>query len=195
MGMDKTNFFVFFPIFMMVSLLPGIIGAVMAMKRSSFVQDRIDHIAAMSAGPLYLTVFFLRLTMGLMQASLGNARRDCGVNVPDQHAYKVVGGTADGALVLMDDAEPFGRFNRAQRAVQNHVEQVFPMVLEFILGGYVFPWTTAAITCAWAALRCYGAVLYANDRMARVKGNLPANILLGTLAGLVLTVGIVATMK
>ena len=29
----------------------------------------------------------------------------------------------DGYQVLMDDTEPFGRFNRAQRAVQNHMEQ------------------------------------------------------------------------
>ncbi|CAE7161370.1 unnamed protein product [Symbiodinium pilosum] len=195
MGMEKSNFFVVFPVFQLIFSLPGIVGAVVAVKRNSFVQERVDTIATMSAGPLYLAVFFMRFTLMLMQASLGNARRDSGVNVPDQHAYKVVGGNADGSLVLMDDAEPFGRFNRAQRAVQNHMEQIFPMVLEFLLSGYVFPWTTAALTSGWAALRCYGALQYASDRQARVKGNLPANVLTGSLAGLVVTIGILACMK
>ena len=35
----------------------------------------------------------------MMQASLNSARRESGINVPDQHVYKVVGGAADGAMV------------------------------------------------------------------------------------------------
>ncbi|CAE7176610.1 unnamed protein product [Symbiodinium necroappetens] len=195
MGMEKTNFMVVFPIMQLVFSLPGIIGAFVAIRQSPFVQGRVESIAIMSAGPLYLSVFFMRITLGLMQASLGNARRDSGINVPDQHAYKVVGGTADGALVLMDDTEPFGRFNRAQRAVQNHMEQVFPMVLEFFLSGYVFPWTTAALASGWAGLRCWGALSYADDRMARIKGNLPSNVFLGSMAGIVVTTGVFASLK
>ncbi|OLQ04608.1 hypothetical protein AK812_SmicGene12282 [Symbiodinium microadriaticum] len=195
MGMEKTNFMVVFPIMQLVFSLPGIIGAFVAIRQSPFVQGRVESIATMSAGPLYLSVFFMRITLGLMQASLGNARRDSGINVPDQHAYKVVGGTADGTLVLMDDTEPFGRFNRAQRAVQNHMEQVFPMVLEFFLSGYVFPWTTAALASGWAGLRCWGALSYADDRMARIKGNLPSNVFLGSMAGIVVTTGVFASLK
>jgi len=195
MGMEKTNFMVIFPVMQVVFSLPGIIGAVVAMRQSPFVQGRVESIAAMSAGPLYLSVFVMRFTLALIQASLGNARRDSGINVPDQHAYKVVGGTADGALVLMDESEPFGRFNRAQRGVQNHLEQVFPMVLEFVLSGYVFPWTTAALASGWAILRCWGALSYANDRMARIKGNLPSNLFLGSMAGIVVTIGVFASLK
>ena len=195
MGMQQSNFFIVAPVFQLVFSLPGIIGAIVAVKQNSFVQERVNTIASMSFGPLYLAVIFMKAGLIFMQASLGNARRDSGVNVPDQHAYKVVGGNADGSLVLMDDTEPFGRFNRAQRAVQNHMEQVFPMVLEFLLGGYVFPWTTAALASGWAALRCYGALLYAGDRQARVKGNIPATLCTGSLGGLVVTIGIFACMK
>lgn len=44
-----------------------------------------------------------------------------------------------------------------------------------MLSGYVFPWTTAACFGLFAMFRAYGAVLYAGDRMARMKGILKGN--------------------
>ena len=44
-----------------------------------------------------------------------------------------------------------------------------------VLSGYVFPWTTAACFGLFAMFRAYGAVLYAGDRMARMKGILKGN--------------------
>ena len=38
MGMEKTNFMVIFPVMQVVFSLPGIIGAVVAMRQSPFVQ-------------------------------------------------------------------------------------------------------------------------------------------------------------
>ncbi|CAE7572170.1 unnamed protein product, partial [Symbiodinium pilosum] len=185
--------FIWLPGFLTFLSLPGIIGGCLAMNRSPSVQARVSTLATLSAGPLYLSVSFMRFMLVMMGANLNTARRETGVNIPDQHVYKVIGGVADGAMVLMDDSEPFGRFNRAQRAFQNHFEQVFPFVLEFIMSGYVFPYTTAGCASAWAALRCYGSLSYANERMSRLQGNVLAGVMSGALSGLVLVTGVYAT--
>eukprot|EP00971_Amphidinium_carterae_P315383 6268868-Amphidinium_carterae.1 len=74
------------------------------------------------------------------------ARRPAGVNVPDQHIYKVVKGSAEGSYVLMDDEhELYGPFNRAQRALQQFYEGMAFTVVDFLMAGYVFPSTTAVV--------------------------------------------------
>merc|ERR1712031_92888 len=109
-----------------------------------------------------------------------------GVNVPDQHVYKVIGGPADGSHVLMDETDPkYGMFNRAQRAVQNFGES-FPMVLgDFVLSGYILPWTTAACTTAYGVLRVKGSLDYADERTKRTSGQMSANIFSSVMGGIV----------
>ncbi|CAE7571146.1 unnamed protein product [Symbiodinium natans] len=124
LGVGETSMFLWVPSFVTFLSLPGIIGGCLAMKWSPSVQARVSTLATLSAGPLYLSVSFMKFMLLMMQASLNSARRESGINVPDQHVYKVVGGAADGAMVLMDDSGPFGQFNRAQRGLQNHYEQV-----------------------------------------------------------------------
>ena len=53
--------------------------------------------------------------------------------------------------------------------------QCFILDSRTVLSGYVFPWTTAACFGLFAMFRAYGAVLYAGDRMARMKGILKGN--------------------
>merc|ERR1712070_967258 len=111
--------------------VPGIVGACIAFfgKKDEFALSRVQKVAANSLGPLFLSWWFVKQIGIQIGANLGTARRATGVNVPDQHVYKVVGGAADGSIVLMDDTHPtYGKFNRAQRAVANLGEQ-FTQVL------------------------------------------------------------------
>eukprot|EP00434_Breviolum_minutum_P011948 symbB.v1.2.010533.t1/scaffold641.1/size177546/7 len=182
--------------FQLVFSLPGIIGAGVAfsgMVGKSSATGKAEELAKLSFGPLYLSMMLVKMCISIALGSLGTHRRASGVNVPDQHVYKVVGGSASGAMVLMDEDGAFGNFNRAQRGVQNIFEQTFPFAIETVLSGYVFPWTTAACFGLFAMFRAYGAVLYAGDRMARMKGNLPAGLASGTISGLVFMSGIYAT--
>ena len=57
----------------------------------------------------------------------------------------------------------------------------------------MFPWSSAACLGIFAIFRAYGAMLYAKDRKARMKGNLPAGLASGTLSGLVFATGVYAT--
>lgn len=196
MGMGTVNFTLFFPVIQFVFTLPGLIGASVAFSGvagKSSVVEKVEDVAKLSAGPLFLAIMLVKLSLAVALGSLGNARRASGVNVPDQHVYKVVGGSAAGSLVLMDEDGAFGAFNRAQRGVQNIYEQTFPFALEVLLSAYVFPWTTAVLLSIFALCRSYGAVLYTRDRMARMKGNMPAGVASGTISGLVFMSGIYAT--
>ncbi|CAJ1361533.1 unnamed protein product [Effrenium voratum] len=109
---DKVNFFVMFPTFTAAFTIPGILGGVAAFYHKSSAVQKVELVADYSLGPLYVAMFLVRIIFSFIQSNLADARRNTGINVPDQHAYKVVTGSAAGSLVLMDDEGAFGRFNR-----------------------------------------------------------------------------------
>ncbi|CAJ1386693.1 unnamed protein product [Effrenium voratum] len=193
-GFDKVNFFVMFPTFTAAFTIPGILGGVAAFYHKSSAVQKVELVADYSLGPLYVAMFLVRIIFSFIQSNLADARRNTGINVPDQHAYKVVTGSAAGSLVLMDDEGAFGRFNRAQRGVQNVWENVFPLSIEVVLTGLVFPWTVAGLLCLFALLRAKASISYAEKgRMARISGNMASNICGASIAGLTLAIGVYAT--
>eukprot|EP00928_Gymnodinium_smaydae_P061581 TRINITY_DN45626_c0_g1_i1.p1 TRINITY_DN45626_c0_g1~~TRINITY_DN45626_c0_g1_i1.p1 ORF type:complete len:244 (-),score=51.55 TRINITY_DN45626_c0_g1_i1:96-749(-) len=196
MGMGEANLYLVYAAFGQVFALPGIVGACVALfgVKSEAARGKVETLAAAGAGPLYLGWWFLKLLTTQVAASLGTSRRSTGVNVPDQHVYKIVDGSAEGSMVLMDDSAANGRFNRAQRAYTNLVSEVIPPFLgDFLLAGFVFPWTTALLTSAFGCFRLKGALDYADERTKRMTGNMTANICASGLAGIVLTSGAYAT--
>ena len=77
----------------------------------------------------------------------------------------------------------FSLKNIVKKNTKNHHKvppksgNIFFDVPRTVLSGYVFPWTTAACFGLFAMFRAYGAVLYAGDRMARMKGILKGRFL------------------
>ncbi|CAK0885796.1 unnamed protein product [Prorocentrum cordatum] len=196
MGMGDANLFIVYPAFQTVFALPGIIGAYYSLfvAKSDAPVAKVSNIAAANAGPMYLAWVFLKYATTSIGANLGTARRATGVNVPDQHVYKVVGGVADGAPVLMDDShELYGQFNRAQRALQNFNETLPFFVGEFFLAGYVFPLATSICTAFAATFKLKGALDYTEERNKRMSGNMTANLFGGGLAGIIMVVGVRST--
>jgi hypothetical protein len=196
MGMSDANLYVVYSLFGTVFALPGVVGSFYALvgKKAEAPTAKVSSIVAAGAGPMYLSWVLLKYCGTFINANLGAARRPTGVNVPDQHVYKVKGGSADGSLVLMDDSSKlFGPFNRAQRALQNWYEQLHMVVCDFLLAGYVFPVTASAMLAGFSVCRVKGAIDYAEDRSKRMSGNMASMIFAGGLAGINIAVGLRST--
>ncbi|CAE8616522.1 unnamed protein product [Polarella glacialis] len=196
MGMGSANLYVVYPMFGLVFSVPGIIGACSSLFWASNPSTRakVSTLANNSMGPLYISLFFYRMFQTMINANLGTARRACAINVPDQQVYKVVGGAADQSLVLMDDEHAlFGPFNRAQRALQNLNENLPLLMADFLLTGFVFPWSTSLCAAFNGLFRYIGAVGYTRDRNERTKGNMTAGLFLGAIQGMSMTIGAYAT--
>mmetsp|Transcript_62925 Transcript_62925/g.174076 ORF Transcript_62925/g.174076 Transcript_62925/m.174076 type:complete len:135 (+) Transcript_62925:2-406(+) len=131
----------------------------------------------------------------MISANMGTARRACKVNVPDQHVYRVYGGAADGAVVLMDTEGAFGAFNRAQRSLAN-LEEYLPLFLvEVLLVGFVFPALVGALTVIFGAARLMGAFGYTRGAKERMAGNIIGFLSNGLLDGLLGFLGVVTLRK
>jgi len=194
MGMGTTNLFAAYSAFTTVFCLPGVLGAVTALTYCQHAASlaKVERVTRASLGPLYVAFIVLKYAIVFMNANLGTARRSSGVNIPDQHVYKVL---ESGVLVLMDSEEPKGSFNRAQRAVQNLYEVLPMFLISLLFAGFVFPWTASILTVVFALARLKSALDYTKERMARMKGNMLGSVLNGSLDGIVITVGIFAMIK
>ena len=86
-----------------------------------------------------------------------------------------------------------GKFNRAQRALQNLNEIMPAFTVDFFLSGYVFPLTTAILTAGFGVFRLKGALDYTEERGKRMSGNMAANFLYGGMGGMILAIGLHST--
>lgn len=187
-GLQEVNLFVMFTVFMVQF---SAVGALIAFGVTSYYPpyEKIHVLKTYELGPVYLGIFFLRYCVQMINANLGQARRPTRCNVPDQHVYRVYGGPADGALVLMNDAEPFGSFNRAQRALAN-MEEYLPMFLvQMLVVGFVFPISAAILAGIFGLSRVFAAVSYTRDRKARTIPTMISYLALGILDGMGLYIG------
>lgn len=194
-GMGKSNLFVLYSTFTSVMMSVGVVAAVVPLfaMKSERNRARVAELAVRGFGPAYLSWFFYKACTVIIGANLGMARRDSGVNVPDQHVYKVAGGSADGAIVLMDDDGVNGKFNRAQRAVGNLTEQISGVIPGFLLNMQVFPQAAAGLFAVFSAARVVGAIGYTKDRKERMTGNMMAGLCANMQDGMVLVSGFYAT--
>lgn len=194
MGMKTAPLFVVYTAILMTFAGIGVAISA-ALYQLSPRSLALETLRSYNLGPVYLAVFLMRLAFQLINANLGMARRSTRCNVPDQHVYRVYGGAGDGALVLMNDAGPFGPFNRAQRALANFEEYMAFFCVQLCMAGFVFPWTALVCSVVIGAGRLKSAVDYTKDRNSRIGGNMLSFLALGVLDGAGLFVGIVALIK
>merc|ERR1712183_234604 len=94
--------------------------------------------------------------------------------------------------VLMETEGDLGRFNRAQRALQNVGEQI-PMVLaNFLAAAFVYPFPSFVLICLFMSLRAVGAFGYTSSAKSRMGGNMLGGLCFEMLQGLVLIAGVKA---
>lgn len=195
MGMGTANLFLVYFVMHNIFMMFGVIGACVALfvYKPEKTLAKVSSVAEGSFGPMYIGIYLLQLCITSINANLGTARRLTSVNVPDQHVYKVVTGSDAGSIVLMDDEDDYGKFNRAQRSLQNFYEAFGMVILNYIFAGYVFPYTATVCLATFGLLRLKSALDYTRDRMERMKAGMAANLAGGSLGGIVVTIGIYAT--
>eukprot|EP00294_Goniomonas_avonlea_P009109 CAMPEP_0114541890 /NCGR_PEP_ID=MMETSP0114-20121206/1546_1 /TAXON_ID=31324 /ORGANISM="Goniomonas sp, Strain m" /LENGTH=218 /DNA_ID=CAMNT_0001726157 /DNA_START=125 /DNA_END=781 /DNA_ORIENTATION=- len=179
---------ILYPTFASVFTVIGLVAAWFIAERSPKSEAKIALLAAHGLGWIYASLLPLKVTGLVHGIILGMARKASKVNLPNQHVYSVYTkpGAARLGYVLMEEEGALGRFNRAQRAFVNFSDTLSGFLLIFLLAGFVFPFPTFCLACAFFAFRCIGAAGYTANTDSRMSGNLPASLVLAVMEGLVL---------
>lgn len=181
----------------MFTIIPGAIGLAIAYavityassaESQSAADAKLGLLAAYDLGWLYLGIFLVKLLQLPIAIILGEARKASKVNVPDQHVYKVMGSSGESQLgyVLMETEDDLGKFNRAQRALQNYHEQFPTMMLQYVAAGFVWPFETFGCIAIWSVSSVLSASGYVESANGRMRGRLPGYFAAATIQGLVL---------
>ena len=184
-----------------VTLVALALGQICAYPLYSYdvkYEAKINLLAAHGLGWIYigLVVLFRGCTLGIGSV-LGSARKEAKVNVPDQQVYSVYTKPGQPKLgyVLMEKDGALGRFNRAQRSLQNYVESAAFVVALFVLSGFVFPFQTFCIGCFFAVARIVSAIGYTHSPDGRMAGNILGMLAMGVMEALVLVAGVKAIAR
>lgn len=181
-----------------VSTIGGAIAYYGLYGRSKAAADaKIAVLAENDLGWLYAVgVLAFKLGNFLIGLNLAMARKESKVNVPDQQVYQVKGAAGSKlGYVLMEYDGALGRFNRAQRGLQNYNEHLPVFLMYYLLGGYVLPFEASMIACFYVTMRCVSAVGYTKGADGRVGGVLAAFVGMSTLEALVVISGVKALQQ
>lgn len=153
--------------------------------------SKIANLKANDLGYFYLAGLIGALLPYVLQVWVMAGRKEAHVDNPDQYIYKTV---KDQAYVMLEMEGPVGRFNRAQRGIDNFREGYASFVILLLLAGYVFPLATLCIV-VWICLgRASYSALYIKAPSARGPGFMMATLGGISLMGLVLFAAIKALM-
>eukprot|EP00563_Minutocellus_polymorphus_P003729 CAMPEP_0181031424 /NCGR_PEP_ID=MMETSP1070-20121207/6225_1 /TAXON_ID=265543 /ORGANISM="Minutocellus polymorphus, Strain NH13" /LENGTH=222 /DNA_ID=CAMNT_0023108801 /DNA_START=82 /DNA_END=750 /DNA_ORIENTATION=+ len=184
-------------LYAMFTVIPGLFGLVIAYATITFASSessksaadaKLDLLATYDLGWLYLGIFVVKLLQLPIAIILGSARKASKVNVPDQHVYRVMGseGSKLGHVLMETEDDDLGKFNRAQRALQNYHEQFPTMMLQYVAASFVWPFETFVCIAIWAVSCVLSANGYVSSADGRMQGRLPGFFAAATVQGLVL---------
>jgi len=141
-------------------------------------------------GYLYVTSIIYKLGFLLMGINAGQTRKESKIHTPDQHVYQVQGaeGSKLGYVLLQNDDQAFGRFNRAQRAIANYLETFPQVVLYTLLAGFMYPKEVMILAILLILSRLVSAIGYTKSADRRITGFMLANLTVGVLEGLVIII-------
>jgi len=183
----------------MFTIILNVIGLAIAYVITAFASSdsskaaadtKLNLLAAHDLGWLYLGIFVVKVLQLPTAILLGSARKACRVNVPDQHVYRAMGSGAGGSdklgYVLMETEGDVGKFNRAQRALQNYHEQFPTMMLQYVAASFVWPLEAFFLITVWSVSGVLSASGYVESANGRMKGRLPGYFAAAAVQGLVL---------
>ncbi|KAL7549639.1 hypothetical protein ACHAWF_017778 [Thalassiosira exigua] len=187
------------PVLVIVTLIQTavlVIGLAIAYVVVTFVSSessksaadaKLDLISSYDLGWLYLGTFVVKYLQVPIVIILAEARKASKVNLPDQHAYKVMG--AEGSklgYVLMEVEGDLGKFNRAQRAWQNYHEQFPTLMLQYVAASFAWPLESFVCVSIWSVSCVLSASGYVESASGRMKGRLPGGFAAATIQGFTL---------
>eukprot|EP00811_Abedinium_folium_P011372 NODE_20523_length_794_cov_2.352324.p1 GENE.NODE_20523_length_794_cov_2.352324~~NODE_20523_length_794_cov_2.352324.p1 ORF type:complete len:213 (-),score=59.53 NODE_20523_length_794_cov_2.352324:77-715(-) len=151
---------------------------------------RLNLLRNYDLGYLYIAVAIVTRIPDVMQIFVAVQRLAACVPNPDQYIFKTM--LRDEPYIRLEAEGDVGRFNKAQRAIDN-MRETFPSFLaNFLMAGFVFPVPALCI----AVVMLLGLVLfivgYIKD--SRVPGKVVTRICNLLAAGLVLYAGVEAFM-
>jgi hypothetical protein len=154
-----------------------------------FSRSRVKTLAERSVGPVLISLWFFRVASIFFNSNISMQRFYTGCKAPNQHIYKVMGGSANGSIVLMDEEGINGAFNRAQRGLQNTVESGPLFLVCWLFVVFVFPWTASAIMIVYALARLSFAFGYTSTVSSRGAGLIISSLCNEAVVGIVLWLG------
>lgn len=161
-------------------------------KTKQLIESKLQLLHQYELQYLYYVVFLIYLLRMPLVASVNGARAPTRLDRPDQHIYQVVGSND---LVLMANDGVNGRFNRAQRAINNMDESLPIFLVNALLVAPIF----GKIVCFFfIPMYGYGRISFGRDYKdslnGRLKGFLFSMIAEHGMASFVALIAIKVTM-
>jgi len=172
------------------STIAGTFAYFVIVQNNTKADSKIAILSEYDLGYLYLAAYILKLGQTIMGVNLGSVRKESKVNVPDQQVYQVKG--AEGSklgYVLLEYEGVVGKFNRAQRAVQNYNETFPQNVLFILLGGLIYSKEVMVLVTIFAVARCVSAIGYTCSVDRRLPGFIFSNLSITVIEALVVISG------
>jgi hypothetical protein len=150
---------------------------------------KLEALSAWDLGCLYLSAFLFCKLSSILQLFVAFERYNSGVQNPDQYVFKTK--LRDDPYVTLETEGPVGRFNRAQRGIDNYRELAPNLAVRTMLAGFMFPGWQLAVTCVAFISRVVYSAKYREDGN-RAAGLLPYVFCNAFSDGIILVTGVKA---
>jgi uncharacterized membrane protein YecN with MAPEG domain len=173
----------------MTTVFTSVIGTIVyftIVKDNQAATFKLELLAKYDLGYVYAAILILKIGQLMMGINCATARKYCKVHPPDQHVYEVKGSEGSKlGYVLMDNEGNNGRFNRAQRSVQNFNETFPQTILYIVFAGFVYSKEVFVLATVFMTARVMSALGYTNSFEGRMSGFMIANLAVTAMESLV----------
>jgi len=133
-------------------------------KTKELIESKLQFVKDYELQYLYYVVFFIYVVRLQLMANVNGARAPTRLDRPDQHIYQVIGSND---LVLMANDGVNGRFNRAQRAINNMDEGLSLFLVNALLVAPIFG---KVVFFLFIPLYGYGRISFGRDYKDSLRG-------------------------
>jgi len=184
--------FVVYPIMEIVQLGLGYLFAWIIYNFANWVGPKPDFdlynqkfalLKSLDLAWFYLAVFLFTKIPTVLQWFVSHTRKEAHVDNPDQYVFETKLVNQPYIRLVMDGA--VGRFNRAQRGIDNFREILPGVLANALLAGYIFPKATFGAVCGVFLGRVLYSALYIEASDKRLPGGLIFMIANVVISGLV----------
>ena len=126
-------------------------------------EDNLYILKDRGLGCLYLAIFLYIKLPWVIQMFVMRERRNSHVANPNQYCFTT--SDPDAPYILLEEEGPVGRFNRAQRGMDNYRETQAAVLGQVLLAGFVMPEVTLGCT----VLLFIGRIVYSTSYIKKAE--------------------------